>query len=242
MKKFRKILTLCCLACFLLLLLSGCQKLDEMRASQAFFDGDGNILWNDSVYKLLPQGEYFAPDIDYSKTVYVTEKDVPVLLQDLFAEDRLYATEDDLILESDSYGYYCREDRYGEIEQKLREPFRTEIVCYTYGVYDYREDEYVDRVYQLTQEQWDALQEVTKTVAPVVRGDGWDLSYDYRVSLYECSEDRLFQRYSMDLSVSGDTYYLWVDTQQTTEIYQVPESQSEMMAEILWSYIFAANN
>ena len=45
MKKFRKLLAVCCLVSLLLPLLCGCAALDEMRASQAFFDEEGNILY-----------------------------------------------------------------------------------------------------------------------------------------------------------------------------------------------------
>ena len=80
MEKTKKMICILCLICLLLPLLCGCKELDEMRAKQAFYDENGNILWNGAVYKQLPQGEYFQPHTSYENRVYVTEPDVPVLL------------------------------------------------------------------------------------------------------------------------------------------------------------------
>ena len=119
MKKTKKIFCILCLICLLLPLLCGCKALDEARKNQAFFDEEGNILWNGAVYKQLPKGEYFKPDTSYDNDVYVTEPDVPVLLQDSFYKAWLIADDEGLILENyrdfnaGEELYYCREDQIG---------------------------------------------------------------------------------------------------------------------------------
>ena len=241
MKKFRKLLAVCCLVSLLLPLLCGCGALDEMRASQAFYDEEGNILWNGTVYKKLPQGECFTPEIDYSNRVNVTQRDVPVLLQEMFAEEVLKADSDDLILEKTySYSpgyydevYYCRADRYEEVAKRLEAPFAPDMVCYEYYVYNPETEEYEDKIYRLSDEEWGVLKKILETVEPMQVSEGWDLDYDRIVFLEESSEDRLFSREFLDLMVCGSTYYLRFDYGRETKIYEVPKDAAPHVAKIM---------
>ena len=240
MKKFCKLLAVCCLVSLLLPLLCGCGALDEMRASQAFYDEEGNILWNGTVYKKLPQGEYFTPVTDYNNRVNVTKRDVPVLLQEMFPEDVLRATEDGLILETsydvfygDESPYYCREDRYAELSQRLKAPFAPDMVCYEYYAYNPETEEYEDKIYRLSDEEWGVLKKILETVEPMQMSEGWDLDYDRIVFLEESSEDRLFSREFLDLMVCGSTYYLRFDYGRETKIYEVPKDAAPHVAKIM---------
>ena len=236
MKKMRKLLAICCLVCLLLPLLCGCRALDEMRASQAFYDQEGNVLWNGAVYKKLPQGEYFSPEIDYNTSVCVTEQDVPVLVQEMFCKDSLYVSEDGTILESYAAGeaqYYCREDRHEELSQRLKEPFRSDMVCYFYYTYDEETDEYAEKIYRLSDDEWGVLRKILETAEPMQISEGWNLSYDRIVSLEECSEDRLFCRQFLDLILSGETYYLRFTQGLEVVVYEVPEEAVPHVAKIM---------
>lgn len=243
MKKMKKLLSLCCIVCLLLPLLCGCNALDDARKMQAFYDEEENILWNGAVYKKLPQGEYFSPDIDYgySKTIYVTKPDVPVLLQEMFCEASLNADKDGVILEKDySYAsgyydtvYYCREDRYEDVSARLQAPFKADMVCYTYHVYDMESGEFVEKIYRLTNDQWGVLRKILENGEPMEVSAGWELSFDEIVSLEECSEDMLFRRSFLDLMNCGGTYYLEFDDGRTTKIYQVPFEATAYMEKIM---------
>ena len=241
MKKTRKILCILCLVCLLLPLLCGCKALDDARKTQAFFDEEGNILWNGTVYKKLPQGECFTPEIEYSNRVYVTKRDVPVLLQEMLAEEVLKADSDDLILEKTySYSpgyydevYYCRADRYEEIAKRLQEPFQGDMLCYSYWFYDEETGEYGEQLYRLTDEEWGVLRQVLETTEPMKMGTGWELAYDASVVLQESSEDRLFSREFLELVLCDDTYYLQLQLGREQNMYQVPEEAAPFMAQIM---------
>lgn len=241
MKKFRKLLAVGCLLCLVLPLLCGCNALDEARKKQAFYDEDGNILWNGTVYKLLPKGEYFSPEIHYGEgnDVFVTKPDVPVLLQDSFCEEWLIADEEGVLLENyrdynyGDYRYYCREDRYEEIAKRLEEPFQGDMVCYRYYFYDEEKGEYVDAIYRLTDDQWGVLKKILETEKPVEMGEGWNLDYNECVNLEECSEDMLFRREFLEVLVCGNAYYLRLNDGWTTKLYQVPAEAIPHMEEIM---------
>ena len=135
MKKYRKLVAVLCLVCLLLPLLCGCNALDKMREKQAFFDAEGNILWNGKVYKKLPSGEDFCPEWDGGQ-ICVTEEDVPVLLSNVCADSFYDIYEDGLFLEYQGFyeitgeeHFYCREDRYEEFAKKLQEGFAVDVVC-----------------------------------------------------------------------------------------------------------------
>ena len=235
MKKVKKLLAVCCLACLLMSALSGCAALDEMRASQAFYDADQNILWDGAVYKPLPANEYFCPNTNGDR-ICVTEEDVPILLQEIFAKDKLYPNEDKMILESYyEYGaqYYCREDQYEELSKRLKAPFQPEMVCYTYWQFDVEKDEYVEEIYRLSDEEWGVLRKILETVEPMQVGEGWELAYDSFIYLKECSEDRLLRREFLELMCCGDTYYMQLNTGRERLIYQVPEEAVPHVAKIM---------
>lgn len=239
MEKTKKMICILCLICLLLPLLCGCKELDEMRAKQAFYDENGNILWNGAVYKQLPQGEYFQPHTSYENRVYVTEPDVPVLLHDLYYKDFLIANDEGLILGNgtdvfDLRRYYCREDRYEEIAKQLQGPFQGDMLCYYNWVYNEESGEYERTLYRLTDEEWGVLRQVLETVEPMEMSDGWELDYDYIVTLVECTEDQLFSRDFLDLLACGDTYYLRLKLDFRESVtYQVPEEAAPFMARIM---------
>lgn len=227
-----------------ILLLCGCKALDTMRANQAFYDEDGNILWNGSVYKPLPACEYLQPDLDHEIQICVTEKDVPVLLSDIMAERWLYPTEDEVLLLGSGYHWiegrnYCREDKFQELSDRIKAGFETEIVCYGYDVYDEETGEYSNQYYTLTQEQRDALTLITETVEPMQMGEGWYLDYDWTVELEECSQDMLFRRQTLDVAVAGQQYYLLLYTDTETLTFVVPDGCKATFDEIVRSYLEA---
>lgn len=243
MKKYRKILSLVCLVCLLIPMLCGCKALDEQRLRQAFYDEAGDILWNGNVYKKLPKNDYFYPDTSYENMLYVTEPDVPVLLLDMFNEMVLIADDEGLILENYQYYdygygeeetvYYCRADRYDEMARRMKAEFKPDMVCYFYHVYDEETEEYVQQYYRLSDDEWGVLLQILEHVAPMVVGEGWELSYDESIYLEECSEDRMFCREFLQLMRCGDTYYMELNTGRETFVYQVPEEAAPHVKKIM---------
>ncbi|MBR3978246.1 MAG: hypothetical protein IKJ94_01320 [Oscillospiraceae bacterium] len=218
----------------LLLSLCGCSGLENMRNKQAFPGEKGEVLWKGTVYKALPGNENFYVETgDYSKLVYVTEPDVPVLLSSMFSEMDLYPSGDGVFLEDLDAGiYYCREDRYEDILRRMQEEFVPELVCYCYTEYPEAEAYYI-----LTEEQVEAIELILQSVAPTVLGDGMYLDWDYYIDLQACSEDMQFRRDSVSISVSGTTYYLHQYTDEQEQVFTVPETYRAVFEEITRAYI-----
>lgn len=217
----------------MLLCLCGCTGLENMRKNQAFPGENGEILWNGTAYKTLPDNEYLYVEMsDHLDVVYLTAPDVPVLLSSTFSESQLYTSEDSTFLwKSETDDYYCREDRYEEILSRMQKEFVPDVVCYSYK--EYPETEY----YTLTKEQVETIDLVLQNTEPTVLGDGMYLEWDYYIDLQAYSADRLFCRDSTDISVSGTTYYLHQYTDEQEQVFTVPEAYSQVFAEITRAYI-----
>lgn len=242
-KNLKQILALA-LVLLQLFVLCGCKALDTMRANQAYYDADGNIFWNGSVYKPLPACDDLMPDIDHGTTVCITEADVPVLLSATFTLEKLTPSKDKVILLGEGYWAegrnYCREDKYQQICERIKNGFETELVCYSYGHYDEEKEEYVLEDHVLSQEQWDALKLITETVEPTEMGEGWYLDYDWTVELEECSADKLFRRQTLDIAVAGQQYYLLLYTDTHTLTFAVPDGCKATFDEIVKPYLEAS--
>ena len=236
MKKFFRRIFVFCLAAIQIFLLCGCAALDEMRHNQAFFDADGNILWNDSIYKKLPACDYFVPQINYGTAVNVTEADVPVLLSDILSLCNYYPSDDRIILEEANYEdtiYYCEASVFEDLCGRMSAPFVPDILCYSYDVYNEDAYELETRYYTLTQEQVDAVAYVLENTNPTVLQEGMYLDCDATVYLEECSEDLLFRKEAVNISRSGNTFYLEQYTDTETLLFTVPTDYAAVFAEIM---------
>lgn len=237
MKKVKRISALL-LAALLIFVLCGCDALDEMRHNQAFFDTDGNILWNGSVYRKLPACDYFVPQTNYETTVSVTEDDVPVLLSDMLSLSSYYPSDDGMFLrECDSEVYYCEESVFEKIQNQILAPFVPDILCYSYDVFDEDFYDFETKYYTLTQEQAAAVAYVVENTEPTTMQEGMYLDNDWLVYLYACSQDMLFQNNTMDISVCGSTYYVHQYTDNGTLLFTVPEDYNAVFAEIVAVYL-----
>lgn len=236
---FRRIFVLF-LAAVLIFLLCGCDALDEMRHNQAYYDADGNILWNGSVYKKLPVCEYLVPPTDYETTVYVTEADVPVLLSGMLCLSEYYPSNDSVFLQDDNYeGYYCEESAFEQVRDRILAPFLPEIICYSYDVYEDGSFDFETKDYTLTQEQVDALTYVVENTEPTVMQEGMYLDCEWSVYLYACSQDMVFRNNTMDISGSGNTYYVHQYTDDGMLLFTVPEDYNTIFGQIVQAYLEA---
>ena len=235
MKKQVKCGLVLVLVLVLLCSLCGCKALDEMRKQQVFLGDSGEIFWNGSIYKPLPYNEYLAVDTDF-ETVYVTNKDVPVLLSSLFFEKTLeICTDRRFLLEMDEeYIYYCQASAYDAICARLELPFEAEILCYWYSEYN---DDYFDyKPYTLTDEEAAAINQVKQTTEPKVMETDWLLDYDWSVALESRSADMLLCRNDMEIAVQGDTYYLLVSGDEENLVYTVPAELNDIFVQLLLTY------
>lgn len=236
---FRRIFVLF-LAAVLIFLLCGCDALDEMRHNQAYYDADGNILWNGSVYKKLPACDYLVPQTDYDTTVFVTEADVPVLLSGVLSLSDYYPSNDSVFLQDDNYeGYYCEESVFEQVRDRILAPFTPDIICYSYDVYNEDAYDFETKYYTLTQEQAAAVAYVVENTEPTVIQEGMYLDCQWSVYLDECSEDMVLRKNTMDISCSGNTYYVHQYTDNGMQLFTVPEDYNVIFGQIVKAYLDA---
>lgn len=218
----------------LVLSLTGCNYLDELRDSHAFWDEDRNIVLQGVTYKKLPFNEYLCIDGDRENAVNVTEPDVPVLLSPF--EFTCYRDSTGVFLEYSSGVYYCREDRYEDMVVRLKAPFEPEVLCYSYYVYDSKQSKSITHTYTLTQEQSQMLTTVMENTEPQIQGEGWSLNSDATVYLEEATADLLLRRECMRLLRSGSTYYISIAENRQTLVFTIPDGCKETCDAIMNDY------
>ncbi len=222
MKNIWKRLFAAMLCVFLLIPLAGCDALDEMRANQAFMQEDGTILWNSKIYKPLPNNDYFQPSMDSDINVTLTADDVPVLLSDMMAITYMVVSQDKVLLHNYS-GYYCREDFFDVMSQKMIEPLVPEELCYQYGYYDYEQERYITDFYTLSAEQTRTIDFVLQSVTPKIFEQHPDY-YSEPIYVEQSSKDHIMRRDFVTILVENLGVYLVLDSGAEYEVYSVPDA------------------
>ncbi len=228
-------------ALLLVLSLTGCQMLDDMKAAQGFFLNNGNILYGDVEYTLLPGSDLLNPVLNEdTKDIYVTEQDVPVLLSDTYGTLMAVSQDGVFLFNEDMKGHrqcYCTLERYPDLFDQISSGVILNNYASTY--YDYLEDK--TRLFILTDEQKSVIDLMLDNSEPVIYSDGeetpYDRYYDHRIPLLACSEDTYFSKDLCDLLVIDGQYYLIQNDLLTTMVYAVPEGMTATMKEIAGVYI-----
>lgn len=221
MKYIKRILCLV-MAIVLCCSLTACNELDEMRAAHAFYQVDGTILWNGYTYYQLT-GDYSNLNLNYSNYVYVTEKNVPLLVSR--TEGHLhYASDNGLLLEGSNYmetTVFCREDYYDQTQNAILNGF--EIEKYGYTEWVETDFDFVEKQFYLTAYERETIDRILSS-SPV---DGYEQSqWSYSLSIYGYSEDDIFSMHVCDVMYDGESYILRLDD-DTDVYYPVPESDWE---------------
>lgn len=245
MKKNTKFLVLLLAMLLMCLCLTGCDELDEMREIQAFWTTQGStdsITYNGVEYKKLPGYNNPNPmyNSQYSKYIYVTDRDVPVLLSSRFSDIMDVSDDENFIsgycyttdyyysesyVSPDSEAVYCKSDIYDEVVEKINAGI--EYTNYGFGYYYWDEKEMTDiwEYYYLSSDETDAVNKVIENVEPITNSE-IDYNNNYVLSLDKISEDKYFGKDSFDLYTDGlNTYYL-VQYSEALDIhtcYKVPE-------------------
>ena len=218
------------LALTMVLVLCGCDTLDQLRLQRAEYDWK-DIVHQGVTYKKLPVCPALNPQIDYESKVFVVEPDVPLLLIETESLARFYKSKDgNFLMHYNMESVYCREDMYEQLNQKILKGWEYTKTYYEYYVYDEEVPwEYEEYRYMLTQEQIEALEFLVANVEPQTLGDGVYLQSDWSVRLTECSEDELFCRTRTRIAAVGSAYYLVLEERQA---FQVPEGMISVFDEI----------
>lgn len=228
----RRLLTLA-VAVVLCLSMTGCIALDDMRKAQAFYNtneaGDPvytAFTWNGAVYKELQMDDVqLAIKTGQRHSIYVTEKDVPVLLSVGMGRE-MTVSENGILARCDGSEkgepfYYCRADEYDAIVAQITSGNIDFTRCY-YSWYDLEKEEYDS--YELSEAEYAAVQTVYNTVEPEELPEGANMEFDYYAELNQLSENGVFEKYWLDVCVAGKTYYLCeYDEAWNMTLYTVPK-------------------
>lgn len=103
----------------LMLSLCGC-TMENVKSTHAVWNETGNVEWQGKEYLLLTAvQEGFQPEVNGENGVYVTETNVPTLLQYMLGE-YMDVSVDEKFLVGWSY-IYCRSDCYDEMFTTLEQ-------------------------------------------------------------------------------------------------------------------------
>ncbi len=225
---FALVLVIAACLCF-----CSCREIKEMRASQAFYGENGDIVWGDQVYKSLevqelPRGLEFNI---YSEGV-TTEKDVPVLLADTFGQQMYYNHNKTLI---EAGGYYAREDLYDYVLDLIKFPYITDY-CIEVGY-----DGSYNTGYQLLKQRYITAFEEIIYGGMEINIEGYDyydigIITDY-VGIYKCDKEMVFQTLAYEIEELEDGELILIRHTQEydyyVQIYRVPDDKKAIMRELL---------
>lgn len=221
MKAFKKILclTLVVLFCFSLI---GCDAIDEMRQRQIHFNEKANLVYEDKEFMLLPYCEAFNPDFSDGTFLSITEKDVPVLLADMYGTPAELSKDKKFISASDKFGAtecYARADIYEEILARINNGDYFDGYCYNYS---YMDEEYEYKTgYKFISDKAQLVIDQVIAGTPLEDAD-ISLMYEFSVlDLWYTSKDGLFQQYA--LTIFKTDSYVYIGSDESQEVFKVPE-------------------
>lgn len=231
MRKISKYCKLIPLMIVLMLSLSGCVSLEELKDRQAFWKDDKKqtIVWQGKEYHYLTDTttSHLSLEYDYMANIYIMKKDVPVLLAK-YNSDYGDVTKDKQFINSWEE-IYCIEDKYEEMKEFMKNP--PEMDCYAYRFFD-NDDAGSDRFCILEDEQEEQLKEIMKECKK--EKDYSQEEYNWVTEIFECSKDGLFRNYlSRDLCRTVDGELFWeVATESSYAAYEIPEKYYQVIEEI----------
>lgn len=214
MKKFVSAI-LILIICFSL---CSCKELDEMRDKHAIHTADG-IIYKDKLYKSVDD----TAELNFLnyKTIHSTDKDVPVLLSEIFCINN-YMNHDETIIcryswqSSDRDTYYVIADKYPEYEDSIKNGINYTEFGFAY--YDSRLGETVEYILSASEKQFmsDALSSVPDDINYVI---------DNEIKLFTQSDNRLFRKRSRYSIIFADARYFigeYDENGYLLKVYDVP--------------------
>ena len=244
MKKFIRTAVLIFALTVLCFSLSACHALDETKKAQAFKNDDGTVLYDGKIYKALPDSPElsalsYALASDRGNMVFLTDRDVPVLLSAFFGEEAFTDKDKKIIFTDYLTGgssnslTFCREDLYDTLLEEIKNPVYTKYVMKldtSWLGYLYGETDIPDSI-PLTDAEVAAIEEV------IALNDTVQVSsdrYSYLgAEIHRYTEDELFSEAYCTLIKSNDSLLIVPASETVTEedegygvatAYKVPTS------------------
>ncbi len=231
MKKSLRLLALITAVMLLCLSFTGCSALDDMRARHGIFADDGSIHVNGEKYLRLPDNAYFSPIDDSFSAIYVTGKDVPVLLAS-FSDNVHYIYDSGDIIENDSgTQFYCREKLYASLAPLMEAPFAPTGYCYAYSTFDIKDHSYSTQFCRLSNTQANLILEVT-TNEELIYSEKYDVVDG--IIIQACSDNLLLRDSRYELFTLGNGYVIFDFVNDIA--YSVPAQYNSMCEAIMKPY------
>ena len=228
----KKLKSLLCIFIIVMLCfsLTGCNYIDEMREAQIHYDNEGNLVYNNKKYIILPQCEDFSPQRTYDKTLYITEPDLPVLLNGFLGDDAYLTLNNQFIFSTgDNTSYYARIDIYESIITRIESGNYFDKYCYNNSYYDVDTNEYVSKKIRISDEISDAIDYII-TGEPLEEVDP-SLLYKYQImDIYAMSEDELFNTHFATIYKTEKCIYI---ADYNDNAYIVPNEYNEIFTELI---------
>lgn len=235
MKSIKKIL---CLVLTLLLCFSliSCNRIDEMREMQVHFNDNKNIVYDGHEYMLLPECEAFNPKTNFDKYVFLTEKDVPVLLSEMFGSIG-YVSEDNNFITMGGIKYtnqhYARAGVYDKIVARINNGNYFDGYGFYYA--------YVDGAEEIPshRSKFEFISNEVKEVIDIIMSgqpeEDIDISLLYQFenfTLFASSDDLMFNEDVLTIYKTESHIYL-LDDNKVSNIYKVPKEHYDAINSII---------
>lgn len=232
--------------------LCGCNKLDDLKDRQAFMVTENGkvakIVYHEKDYKPLENATdlFVIP----KRSINITEQDMPVLLSPFLFKTYSTVTEDEKIIISDDSTYYCREDYYDELQQKINNHTLNRF-AFQYSFFDEKESDWMNKTHILSAEESAYLLQKVKNIeaenqpdiAALFLNNGAE-NAEGNVLLHLSSEDGLFQNddFSINLYYINQNYYICKETNDESGTYHNYVSVVEPQNKALIQAIFEKYN
>ncbi len=227
MKKYAKLISLVLVIITFCTILCSCDALDEMRASQGFWWKDGTIHYDGNTYVKLPvYTELNSSAYGYDSSIFITEKNVPVLLSQEFGSYR-NITKDGVVIDGNGE-LYALAGKYAQVVKEAEKVVRGEFDKYTIEYYD----------------NYDTEMEITCTshdvgVIKSIINDENIIDFDSgsmkrSIHIYCSSDNGYFGHYYGSIHLLKDGEYVVEENQKHygQSIYLVPEKYQKDIEDI----------
>ena len=228
--------------------LSGCKEnpedLAKLKETCGYYNEDGDIILNDTVYKELPECEQLYPPMDYwaYSDIFISEKEMPLALIQSYCDEYFFSSLDKNFISNETgEKFFCKEELYDDMVSRIEEGFTPTDMCYSYDAYSEEDDIFYTDYYTLTAEEQRVVNSVLSSITPSELKLTDEFYYDWALYLEDCSSDLYFREYSVDIVVDGNKYYILSYPNETqTMIYRVPNTYTDTFKSIMKTYIDSA--
>lgn len=225
MRKFVSLLVVS----LLILSLCGC-TMESAKSTHATWNKERNIEWQGKEYMLLASvDEGLCPEVDYETSVFVTEADVPTLLQYMLGEHMDVSVDEKFLIGWEFV--YCRSDCYEDMATTLEQGSEMNGYCY-----EYWEESEISEFYTLDENQVNIINDIfTKTIPVEMEYDElYSDAWEYLGDVQSCSEDMLFRIFAFEVWFLDGNYHLVIPDENYEQAYrfEVPVEQMDAVKEI----------